>query len=139
MLAAEPYHKSILNQLGPALSEIHSSTILLHHAREGYDYPTIRLPHTLSNLAGLTTRIYQTLHEGALAFLVVITGSSPVSENASESSKTSALTWRRSCVQSHQSIVLFTIRSTKSVRFVLCHSENHSSKEAQQGQKVAQN
>ncbi len=99
MLAAEVYNKSVLTSLDPVLSEIHSSTISLHHAEEGYDYPTIRLPHTLSKLAGLPTRIYQTLHEGALAFLIVIEGSSSVSENASESSKTPVLTWRRSCVR----------------------------------------
>ncbi|MGZ4847352.1 MAG: hypothetical protein ACXVH6_03110 [Halobacteriota archaeon] len=79
------------------LSELHSGTISLHHAKEGYDYPTIRLPHTLSKLAGLPTRIYQTLHEGALAFLVVIGSTNAASEsdaekseNAVNNSKTSA-------------------------------------------------
>ncbi len=99
MLAAELYHTSVLNSRDPALSEIHSSTISLHHAKEGYDYPTIRLPHTLSKLAGLPTRIYQTLHEGALAFLVVVAGSNSESKNVSADSETSALTWRRSCVR----------------------------------------
>jgi len=55
----------------------------------------IRLPFTFSKLAGLPTKIYQTVHEGALAFLVVI---SPTAK-ASESPKSSALTWRRSPVR----------------------------------------
>ncbi|MGZ4934795.1 MAG: hypothetical protein ACXVIP_05565 [Halobacteriota archaeon] len=99
MLAAELYHKSVLNSRDPALSEIYSSTISLHHAKEGYDYPTIRLPHILSKLAGLPTRIYQTLHEGALAFLVVIAPSNSASEKGSESPKSSVFTRRRSPVR----------------------------------------
>jgi hypothetical protein len=54
------------------LLEIHHSKISLHYAKEGYNYPTIRLPHTFSKLAGLPARIYQTVHQGALAFLVVV-------------------------------------------------------------------
>ncbi len=75
MLAAELYNKSAISSLDLALFDIHSSTISLHHAKEGYGYPTIRLPHTLSKLARLPTHIYQTLHEGALTFLIVIGGS----------------------------------------------------------------
>ena len=41
-------------------------------AKAGYNYPTIRLPHTFSKLAGSSTRIYLTVHEWALAFLVVV-------------------------------------------------------------------
>jgi hypothetical protein len=70
------------------LLEIHRSKISLHHAKKDYSYPTIRLPHTFSALAGLRTRIYQTVHNGALAFLVVI---SPAVKT-SESPKTSAFT-----------------------------------------------
>ncbi len=92
MLAAELDHKGAFTSHDPTLSEIHSSTISLHHAKEGYNYPTIRLPHTLSKLAGLPTRIYQTLHEGALAFLVVIGGSSAESKNDLTDSKSLALT-----------------------------------------------
>lgn len=54
------------------LLEINRSKISLHHAKANYNYPTIRLPHTFSVLAGLPTKIYQTVHKGALAFLVVI-------------------------------------------------------------------
>jgi len=54
------------------LLEIHSSKISLHHAKNGYGYPTIRLPYTFSRLAGLSARIYQTVQKGTLAFLVVI-------------------------------------------------------------------
>jgi len=52
--------------------EIHHTKISRHRARVGYSYPTIRLPRTFSMLAGLPTHIYQTVHEGALAFLVVV-------------------------------------------------------------------
>ena len=103
MLAAEHYQYALTDgELFPTgeLLEIHRSKISLHHARTDYNYPTIRLPHTFSMLAGLRTRIYQTVHEGALAFLVVV---SPTSrgipdkhENAFSSAKSSAFTRRRS-------------------------------------------
>jgi hypothetical protein len=63
------------------LLEIHRSKISLHRAKAGYDYPTIRLPHTSSVLAGLPTKIYQTVHEGALAFLVVISHTAKAPES----------------------------------------------------------
>jgi hypothetical protein len=71
MLAVESFDNS-LNLHEAAVSEIHRSKISLHHAKAGYSYPTIRLPHTFADLAGLPTKIYQTVHEGALAFLVVV-------------------------------------------------------------------
>jgi hypothetical protein len=72
------------------LLEIHTSKISLHRAKAGYNCPTVRLPHTFSKLAGLSTRIYQTVHDGALAFLVVIAPK----EKAAEISKSSAFTRR---------------------------------------------
>jgi hypothetical protein len=54
------------------LLEVHRSKISLHRAKAGYSYPTIRLPYSFSQLAGLPTRIFQTVHDGALAFLVVV-------------------------------------------------------------------
>ncbi len=99
MLAAELYNKSSLSSFDPALSEIHSSTISLHHAKEGYKYPTIRLPHTFSKLAGLPTRVYQTPHEGMLAFLVVIGSPRSQPENVLADSESPALTWWRSYVR----------------------------------------
>jgi hypothetical protein len=51
------------------LLEVHRSKILAHHAKAGYDYPTIHLPFAFSGLTGMSTRIYQTVHQGALAFL----------------------------------------------------------------------
>ena len=74
------------------LLEIHHSKISLHYAKTGYSYPTIRLPHTLSKLAGQSTRIYQTMCDGALAFLVVVsqsegTDKNELKENEAESSK----------------------------------------------------
>jgi hypothetical protein len=70
------------------LREFHYSKISLHAQKKGYNYPTIRLPHVFSKLAGLSTRVYQTVHDGALAFLVVI----PPPGKASESQKSPALT-----------------------------------------------
>jgi len=77
------------------LLEIHRSKISLHCAKTGYDYPIIRLPHTFSRLVGLSTRIFQTVHEGALAFLVVIAPSDSVSENGADIAKSSVLTCLR--------------------------------------------
>jgi hypothetical protein len=87
MLAAE-YCQNHLTYTTPVkneLLEIHRSKISLHRAKVGYKYPTIRLPHTFSKLAGLSTQIYQTIFDGSLAFLTVI---SPT-ENASKHPKPS--------------------------------------------------
>ncbi len=77
--------------------------ILAHHAKAGYDYPTIRLPFRFSGLIGLPTRVYQTVHDGALAFLVVVSSTSKSSpdirENAFSSAESSAFTRRRSPVR----------------------------------------
>ena len=55
------------------LLEVHQTKISFHRASAEYTYPTVRLPHYLAGkLAGLSTRIYQTIHDGALAFLVVV-------------------------------------------------------------------
>jgi hypothetical protein len=84
------------------LLEVKSNKISLHRAKEGYSYPTIRLPHTLSVLAGLPTRVYQTVHKGALAFLVVVAPTDTSNyatdgcENDVASSKSSIFTRRRS-------------------------------------------
>jgi hypothetical protein len=72
MLAADQSTKMLPVSLSTALRPIHHSTISVHHAKQGYDYPMIRLPHTLSKLIGLPTQIYQTIYDGALAFLVVV-------------------------------------------------------------------
>ena len=96
MLAAQEGPNSFVNALSKReLFEMYSCKISRHEAKKGYSYPTIRLPHTLSMLAGLSTKIYQTVHEGALAFLVVI---SP-KENAAENPKSSVFTRRRSPVR----------------------------------------
>jgi hypothetical protein len=95
MLAAQHYSDLLADTALPKyeLLEIHRSKISLHHAKAGYSYPTIRLPHTFLTLAGLQTSIYQTVHDGALAFLVVISPSSQGLEESaqkSENAKTSA-------------------------------------------------
>lgn len=100
MLGAELCDNS-LSMYKPIVSEIHRSKISLHHAKAGYNYPTIRLPRNFSKLAGLRTRIYQTVHDGALAFLVVVSKGTVSkttderSENASKTPKSSVLTWQR--------------------------------------------
>jgi hypothetical protein len=103
MSAAEydPYYDDALPKHG--LLEIHRSKISLHRAKEGYSYPAIRLPHTFSELAGLSTRVYQTVHDGALAFLVVI---SP-NENTAKNSESSVFIWRRSPVRIRPSPLFF--------------------------------
>jgi len=83
----------------PTVREIHQATIRAHHAKVGYDYPTIHLPPTLSPLIGLPTRIFQTVHNGALAFLIVVSPSAAKLKKASESPDTAVLTWRRSPVR----------------------------------------
>ncbi len=77
--ATEPYFYP--NHVTQPL-EIHRSKISLTRARAGYDYPTIRLPFAFSRLIGLSTRIYQTVHEGALAFLVVVSLGSTARESS---------------------------------------------------------
>lgn len=87
------------------VSEIHRSKISLHRAKAGYHYPTVRLPHQFSCLAGLSARICQTVFKGALAFLIVL----PPAETANSSfngcdydvecSKSSVFTRRRSGVR----------------------------------------
>ncbi|MGZ4929354.1 MAG: hypothetical protein ACXV76_13970 [Halobacteriota archaeon] len=58
------------------LLEIHRSKISILRAKADYHHPIVRLPHHFSTLTGLPTRIYQTVHKGALAFLVVISATS---------------------------------------------------------------
>jgi hypothetical protein len=107
MLAAEHYPDLFVYGALPKreLLKVHHSKISLHRAKANYSYPTIRLPHTFSTLAGLPARIYQTVHEGALAFLVVVSkgvaaeNSSKQSKNAKINAKMPALTWRRSPVR----------------------------------------
>jgi hypothetical protein len=98
------------------LLEIHRSKISLHHARTDYNYPTIRLPHTFSMLAGLRTRIYQTVHDGALAFLVVVSSpyegeerSAKKSENVATSSKPSPLHGEGQAFESPRAHLFFSI------------------------------
>jgi hypothetical protein len=64
-----------------SLFELGSSKISAYHAKAGHDCPIIRLPFTFSALIGLSTHIYQTVHQGALAFLVVISSASTLGES----------------------------------------------------------
>jgi hypothetical protein len=67
------------------LFEIHRSKKSLHRAKADYGYPSIRLPHTFSALAGLSTQIFQTVHKGALAFLVVVSSVGTSTERSDRS------------------------------------------------------
>ena len=99
MLAAANYQDVCTGRCQHELHEIHRSKISLHRAKADYGYPTTRLPYTFSKLAGLATRIYQTVHNGVLAFLVVVSPTSKSSpdrhENASSSAESSVFTRRR--------------------------------------------
>jgi hypothetical protein len=102
MLAAE--HCSDISTCGALprteLLEVHRSKISVHHAKAGYNYSAIRLPFTFSALAGLSTRIYQTVHDGALAFLVVVSSSHKGEEGSQKKSETFATSSRYSPLQS---------------------------------------
>ena len=76
------------------LLEVHRSKISLHRAKADYSYPTIRLPYTFSKLAGLPTRIHQTVHNGALAFLVVVSSSNESGEESPMKSENPAVSLR---------------------------------------------
>jgi len=96
MLAAERFPSLYADAAMPKLEplEIHHTKISRHRARAGYSYPTIRLPRTFSMLAGLPTHIYQTVHEGALAFLVVVSPKGSASKKAATNSS-NARGWQR--------------------------------------------
>jgi hypothetical protein len=96
MLAVNQLCDPLIDSPQSALLEIHHSKISLHHAKAGYDYPVIRLPYTFSKLAGLQTCIYQTVHDGALAFLVVVSSSSKSEEESPKKSETFATSSRYS-------------------------------------------
>jgi hypothetical protein len=85
--------------------------ILAHHAKAGYDYPTIRLPFTFSGLIGRSTRIFQTVYGGALAFLVVVSPeSSPKSEATPfQVQKPSPLHGEGRVFESHRAHLFFSI------------------------------
>jgi hypothetical protein len=59
MLAVNQLRAPLVDSLASGLLEVHRSKISLHHAKADYDYPTIRLPHYLSPLAGMSTRIFK--------------------------------------------------------------------------------
>lgn len=75
MIAAEPYpsHYGARWPNANGLLEVYQTKVSLHRATAEYIYPQIRLPHYLAkSLGGLRTRIFQTVFNGALAFLVVV-------------------------------------------------------------------
>jgi hypothetical protein len=44
----------------------------LHSATVSHSYPVIRLPREFASLAGKLAHIYQTAHEGKLAFVMTV-------------------------------------------------------------------
>ena len=91
MSSAGHFQDAFFGSPESSLLEIHRSKISLHHAKADYRYPMIRLPHTFSKLAGLPTRIYQTVHDGALAFLVVVSSSNKSEEESQKKSENAKL------------------------------------------------
>jgi hypothetical protein len=53
------------------MQPICTHTISVQSAKPSHAYPIIRLPREFRRLAGAAATIYQTTHNGALAFLVV--------------------------------------------------------------------
>jgi hypothetical protein len=120
MIAAESYALgySARRPRTNRLLEVHRGKISLHHASAAYSYPTVRLPHYLAeSLAGLPTRIYQTVHDGALAFLVVVSSghrSTRRSEGTDQSEKSSRLyTAKVVCSNHTEPIVSFFNQTLK--------------------------
>ena len=54
------------------MQPICTHTIGVQSSKPSHAYPIIRLPREFRNLAGLKADIYQTMHEGKLAFLVAV-------------------------------------------------------------------
>jgi hypothetical protein len=96
MRTAEHYSYHGVAMPNHELLEVHRSKISIHHAKVGYDYPAIRLPFTFSGLIGLPTCIYQTVHNGALAFLVVVSSSNMSEEESQKKSEDFATSSRYS-------------------------------------------
>jgi hypothetical protein len=53
------------------MQPICTNKISVQSAKASYAYPIIRLPREFRRLAGAAATIYETTHNGALAFLVV--------------------------------------------------------------------
>ncbi|MGZ4942562.1 MAG: hypothetical protein ACXV5P_09780 [Halobacteriota archaeon] len=54
------------------MQPICTHTISLQSAKASHAYPIIRLPRAFRGLAGSKAEIYQTVHDGKLAFLVKV-------------------------------------------------------------------
>ena len=54
------------------MQPICTHTISVQSSKPSHAYPIIRLPREFRGLAGAAATIYQTVHDGALAFLVVV-------------------------------------------------------------------
>jgi hypothetical protein len=115
MLATEHYPDLFAYGMPPnsVLLEIHHSKISLRHAKAGYSYPMIGLPHTFSKLAGLSAKTYQTVYDGSLAFPTVIAPT----ENISKTPKSSVFTQRRSPVRIRPSPSFFWVLLVDSAAF----------------------
>ncbi len=56
----------------PPTQPISTHTISVQSAKPSHAYPIIRLPRAFHALAGSKAAIYQTVHDGKLAFLVTV-------------------------------------------------------------------
>ena len=56
----------------PSMQPICTHTISLQSAKPSHAYPIIRLPRAFRELAGSKADIYQTMHDGKLAFPVAV-------------------------------------------------------------------
>ena len=56
------------------MKPICTHTISVQSSKQSHAYQIIRLPREFSRLAGASATIYQTVHDGAQAFLVVVNG-----------------------------------------------------------------
>ncbi len=64
------------------LLKVHHSKISLHHAKKRLQLPSDSVTLQVLTACALSTRIYQTVHEGALAFLVVVSSSDTALESS---------------------------------------------------------
>ena len=54
------------------MQPICTHTISVQSSKPSHAYPIVRLPREFRGLVGAAATIYQTVHDGALAFLVVV-------------------------------------------------------------------
>jgi hypothetical protein len=74
------------------MQPICTHTISVQSAKPSHAYPIIRLPRKFRRLAGAAATIYETTHNGALAFLVVPHCKEHKNDSDADTEKTSLYT-----------------------------------------------